>query len=518
MLDKIGCLRVLPMALAILAGGCSSGKIPHIMDVRDISRAGGTPVIESIADLGNIVIPDRGPITLAGPGQGSAVIGELLLVRGSNFGKQPRLTIGGRGTTVLAHVEGGGVVVRVPWGIDPGAVDVEVEHGRGQHSQKFTIRRVGLLATGDGLQVFDVDATGAVKLGKKLPMAGAARITYSFDGAAAYVAGGTKKLWLRTVDMTGATPRVTSEDTFPGTRVVDLVSAKQAPLGAVISDTHITVYDTSKSYDAALYSPHKITWRLVKKGVLAVAMGGRGKTLALLLSDLNEVAVFDISDPTVLGQLAMAKLLPEQRLPVVQDLSYSPDGYSLWVVSGDTSRSVTGARVPARVTQLEVRPVTKKQPNIKLSVHKGWEMGQGFGPMELAVARGEPIPPGTAIRPEPSKSVVYVSTIPSDMVSEKAGRFFTSKTRGRVVRTSIEKDPQDVLLGQWLLSSQDVVGKTQVLVSAGCGKKEGKLRRVLVGVAAWTKDAQSKVTWLDELDHKKLEKAPYWFGEVRVQP
>ena len=518
MMGKIDYFSVLLMSAAVLLTACTPGKIPHVMDVRDISRAGGAPVIESIADLGNIVIPDRGPMAVVGPGQGNAVIGELLLVRGDNFGKQPRLTIGGRGTVVLAHVEGGGVVVRVPWGIDPGAVEVEVEHGRGRDSKKFPIRRLGLVATGDALQAFEVDSSGGVKLGQKLPMAGATRVTYSFDGAAAYVAGGVGKLWLKTVDMTGAVPRITSEDTFPGERVVDLVSAKQASLGAVISDTHMVVYDTSKSYDAALYSPHKIAWRLAKKGVLGAAMGGRGQTLALLLSDLNEVAVFDISDPTVLGQLTMAKLLPEQRLPVVQDLSYSPDGYSLWVASGDTARSVGGARVPARVTQLEVRPVTKQEPTVKLSVHRGWEMGQGIGPMELAVARGEPIPPGTAIRPEPSKSVVYISALPTDVVAEKAGRFFHAKGKGRVVRTSIEKEPQDVVLGQWLLTSQDVVGKTQVMVAVGCGKKEGKLRRVLVSVAAWVKDAPSRVTWLDEVDNKLLEKAPYWFGEVRAQP
>jgi len=488
------------------------------MDVRDISRAGGAPAIESITDLGNVVVPDSGPMALVGPAQGSAVIGELLLVRGSNFGKQPRLTIGGRGTAVLAHVKGSGVVVRVPWGIDPGMVDVEVEHNRGRHVQKFTIKRLGLLATGDAVQVFEVDAGGGVKLGKKLPMPGAVRVTYSFDGAAAYVAGGRGKLWLKTVDMTGAAPRVTSEDTFPGKRLVDLVSAKQAPLGAVVSDTHIVVYDTSKSYDAALYSPHKIAHSLFKKGVLSAAMGGRGKTLALLLSDLNEVAVFDISEPTVLGQLSVVKLLEEQRLPVVQDLSYSPDGYSLWVAAGDTSRSVGGARIPAKVVQLEVRPVTKDKPSVTLSVHKNWDMGQGYGPVDLAVARGEPIPPGTAIRPEPSKSVVYVSALPSDFVAEKAGRFFHAKGKGRVVRTSIEKEPQSVVLGEWLLTSQDVVGKTQVMVAAGCGKKEGKLRRVLVSVQAWEKDAKHTVTWLDEVDKKLLEKAPYWFGVVRAQP
>ena len=518
MTGKTEHLCVVLVVSAALVAGCAPSKIPHIMDVRDISSAGGSPVIESITDMGNIVLPDRGPVAVPAA-QGRGVIGELLLVRGSNFGKQPRLTIGGRGTAVLAHVKGGGVVVRIPWGIDPGAVEVEVEHGRGHASKKFTILRLGLLAAGDGLQVFSVDATGKIKPGKKLPLAGATHVTYSFDGAAAYVAGGESKLWLKTVDMTGAAPKVIAEDTFPGKRVVDLVSAKQAPFGAVVSDTHIVVYDTSKSYDAALYAPQKIAWRLVKKQVLAAAMGGRGQTLALLLADLNEVAVFDISKPTVLGQIAMIKLLPEQRLPTVKDLSYSPDGYSLWVSSGDTARSVGGARVPAHVTQLEVRPVTKTSPSIKLKVHKEWDMGTGYGPMELAVARGEPIPPGTAIRPEPSKSVVYVSAIPTDVVAEKAGRFFQTKgSQGRVVRTSIEKNPQSVVAGDWLLSSQDVVGKTQVMVAVGCAKKGGKLKRVLVGVAAWVKDAKASVTWLDDLDQKVLEKAPYWFGEVRAQP
>ena len=76
----------------------------------------------------------------------------------------------------------------------------------------------------------------------------------------------------------------------------------------------------------------------------------------------------------------------------------------------------------------------------------------------------------------------------------------------------------ELVAGDWLLSSQDVVGKTQIMVAAGAAKKGGKLKRVLVGVAAWVKDAKVSVTWLDDLDQKVLEKAPYWFGEVRAQP
>ena len=510
---------LLPAVALLALAGCSPGKIPHVMDVRDISRAGGAPQIESVTDLGNSLVPASGPMKLSGANDGSAVIGELLLVRGSNFGKQPRLTIGGRGSQVLAHVKGGGVVVRVPWGIDTGSVDIEVEHARGHSSKKYPVRRLGLVATGEALQVFEVLADGKLALKQQIAMPGATRVTYSFDGAAAYVAGGNGKLWLKTVDMTGPAPRVISQDSFPGNQVLDLVSAKQVPLGAVVSDTHMTVYDTSKSYNAALYAPHKIATHLGKKGILAAAMGGRGKTLALLLADLNEVVVFDISTPSELGQLTMAKLLPERRLAVVRDLAFSPDGYSLWVVSGDTARSIGGGLLASEITQLQVRPpTTKDDPGVKLTVHRSWQIGQGLGPAELAVARGEPIPPGTAIRPEPSRSVVYISALPSELMTGKGARFFHGKGAGRVLRSSIEKEPHNVVQGSWLLTSQDVVGKTQVMLAVGCGKKEGKLRRVLVSTRAWERNARTSVTWLDEIKHQALEQAPYYLGEVRAQP
>lgn len=518
MMPKTCISAAILLAMAITASACGPDKIPRVMDVRDVSAAGGAPEIDAITDLGNVVLPERGQMKVRLPGDGYAVIGELLLVRGSNFGKQPRITIGGRGTEVAAHVKGGGVVVRVPWGIDPGVVDLEVVHGRGRSSKKLTIKRLGLVALGQQLQLIEVLADGKVKALGPLPLTGATHVTFSYDGAAAYVGGATgKKLWLKTLDMTMPRPKVIAEDTFPGTRIISLLSAKQATMGAVVSDTHVVVFDNSRSYDAALYKPYKIAHSLKKKGVLSAAMGGRGKTLALLLADLNEVALYDTSVPSELGQLTVTALLPEQRMQVVQDLQYSPDGGSLWIVSGDTQRSAAGGFVPAQLTMLRVTPVTKKEPNIRAEVHRTWQLGQGFGPLDLAVARGEPMPPGTAIRPEPSTSTVYLSTLPSDQVRARAaGAVLDGKGAGRVMRSSLGKEGQEVLSGPWLLTSQDVVGKTQVLLALGCARVGGKLQRVLVSKRAWEKDKVT-ITPLGVVEAGVL-KAPYALGEVRAQP
>jgi hypothetical protein len=487
--------------------GCGGNQLPEIVDARRVSAASSAPRIKQVTDLGGGPLPAQGPLSIAAS-DGSAVIGELMWLSGSGFGKQPTVRIGGNAAEVLAHVSGGGIIVRVPWGIDPGNVEVEVAHAAGRSSATFPVRRVGLVATSRALRVVEVRTDGSVVVGGQVALDGKARrIALSVDGAVAYVGGETGaglRLWV--LDLTVApVPRVVATHNLPGARLIDLVSAEQAPLAMAVTDTHLVYVDTHNGLSPALYTPHLVPSQLVGKQVLAAALGGQGKAMALLLADLNQVAVFAVGNPADPATAQVVEVLPEARLQNVQDLRFSTDGGSLWVVSGDTPRSISGGSQPTQLTLLQVTTGAE----LEAKVHRTWDLGEKLAPVELAVARSEPIPPGTAIRAEPSTSAVYVAAFRSELLR---GEGKPPAEAGVVLRGSLGKRTERLLAGPRRLISLDVAGKTQIVVALALDGAQ----QVIASVGAWG-GSSTRVVPLGETEAATALR-PAWLGEIRLQP
>lgn len=514
--------RTIPLlCLAASLAGCPAATTSKGLEVirpRDVSRASSKPEIEAIVDLGNPRLPRRGAVR-GTTSDGTIVIGELLLVRGSGLGKQPRVSIGGRPAAVLGHTNGGGVLVRVPWGLDAGQVEVEVVHRLGRHASPVQVTRRGLVVTRGGVRVVDVTAKEEVVPGARLPIRGARHVVYSLDGSAAYVAsdhGG--KVVVSVIDMTADPPRVVTTDGAPGSRVLALEAAAQSIMGVLVTDTHIVYYDCRQVLQPAYYTPHPLPSELAKKGILGATVGGQGKRAALLLDDLNELAVLDMTEPTELRPHRLVEVLPEARLQVAAAVRSAPDGASMWVAASDTARSIAGGYQEASVTLLQF--ASAEGGERRLGVHETWELGDRLAITGAGVARGEPIPPGTAIRDQPSTSAVYLTTVPSELLKDGFVAFTgDGEWTGRVLRTSLgEQEPKTVAQGRWLLSSVDVVGKTQIYLALGArvGAK-GKLERIIVHGRAWRGGAPRVVT-LGPVDRAALGRSPLWLGEIRVQP
>jgi hypothetical protein len=321
------------------------------------------------------------------------------------------------------------------------------------------------------------------------------------------------KLWV--VDLSPRQVKVVAEHSLPGTRVVELGVAEQAPVGLVVTDTHLTLIDARDAVRPPLYSPIEIPATLTRKNVIAAALAGQGQSAALLLADLNQVAVFDLGKLSEPGPATQVDVLPGARLQTVQDLCFSTDGGSIFVASGDTPRSIAGGFQPLSLTLIRVGE-PDPQRRRALSVHQTWELGSKRGPLEIALARGEPIPPGTAIRPEPSTSAVYLATIASSLIGPAgAGGFAREAAAGSVIRSSLGKGGARLLSGPRLITSLDVVGKTQVLLALGV---EGSPpRRVLVGKRAWD-DSAPKLTPLPAGPVSGLGDRPLFLGQLRAQP
>ena len=501
--------RSTTLLAAVMFVACRGGQLPDVVDVRDVATSHGQPEISSIIDLGAPTLPRQGRL-LAPHRDGSAVIGELLLLEGSGFSKQPTVSVGGRAAAVLARVEGGGVVVRVPWGIDPGEVEVEVTTAGGRHSRGFPIRRVGLVTTGSDVWPLRIAADGSVEPGQPVPLPGAERLAISSEGVAAYVAGVSQGPRLQALDLTPAQPTRVHEHALQGSKVLALCTAEQAPLGLVVTDTHLHLFDTSDPLRPGFWSPVPLEPRLRAGRILAAALGGQGRLLALLLAESNQVAVVDLRDPARPGAPVFRDAIASP-LSLVQDLHFSADEGSLWVVSGDGPRSLGSGAQPLRITLVQVQQRAAGWAP-ELSLAKSWELGGRGAPRQLAVARGEPIPPGTVIRAEPSASAVYLTVVGSDWLKPVAAPLSPT---GAVLRTAPGRTTERLLEGPELLTSLDVVGRTQILLALGARAGEGgSLQRILVSRQAWEKGAPRVVS----LDVVSSPGTPPWLGEVRAQP
>ena len=129
-------------ALSVLAA-CSGG-FPAVMDPSDIaSLREGTPRISRVRDLGSVHIGQAGP--LLAESDGVITMGELVLVEGSGFGKQPTVQIAGHPAELRWRTAGGGIVVQVPLGSASGEQPLWVEAGGQRAQTQVTLQRLGVI-------------------------------------------------------------------------------------------------------------------------------------------------------------------------------------------------------------------------------------------------------------------------------------------------------------------------------------------------------------------------------------
>ncbi len=496
--------RLVPAVVLCLVGACAT-TTPRIVGVRDISRASSPPTIERVVDLGLARTVDS---TLdLGRGDGHGVIGELLLLRGDDFGKQPTVTIGGQPATVVAHTSSGGVVVRVPWGIDPGVVSIEVENAHGTHQATYPIERLAVVGGSGRLLLASVSASGECRPGPSIEHRHAERLAVSTTGATALVAGGQPP-HLTMFDLTASPPARRGTHRLPGTRVAAVVVASHAPVAAAITDTHVVYVDQRSPGNLALYAPLELPAEIQDAGVVGAAISPRGKRLALVLGKGNQVALLDAGRLTKLSEPRMIEVLPGVPLELLVDVRFAADGGALWVVSGNNSASIAGGNQPTRlslVRDLDGEPAVSDPIELE-----GVQV-----PAAVAMARGEPSPPGTTIRATSARSALFVGGYPRALLKPQGDAKLPRELDGRTARVELGKGATVLGRGSWLVGSVDVAGKTQVMVGLAAGWSAGQPARLLVSHRAWGK-IQPRVLRL--ADGPKLLSMPLRLGQVRLQP
>jgi hypothetical protein len=524
-------------ALTIVVIGlaaCTTTGLPPVIDARDVSAASGQPHISRIRDAGTVIVPLHGNIEaitdgMAGPG-------ELLVIEGSGFGRQPTVAIGGRPTEVRARTKGDGLVVRVPGGSSTGFVDVQVTTAGGTARLGFELRRLGAaLGRDDHLRFFVIGKEGM----KALPDAisihdGRAVRVDSTGGAALVLADSLEGSRLVVVDLGRAQPAILGS--LPISHLgAALAAASLAPRVAIVGDGKLSMLDTSSLRRPVLYDPVALPKEV--RGIRAAELSPDGHVLAVLLAEGNRVIALDVGTPTAPQLISNVEILPNERLSLVRDLAFSPDGQTLWVISGasaDTHPQV----VPTRITALKLvaayadggpppaaggHAIPTGPIRRMLAVWRTQTVTGAGAPLSLSVGAA-PDAQGSAIRVAPEAATIYFSAVKDSLLELKAGKVDLARIKkllgppnaGMIARAELGSGGGPVATTPELLGALAVQPGSRHAIALAIRALDSGLE---LGVARVTLDGQATVqfTSLARLEPTALH-PPFVLGDLVLQP
>lgn len=391
---------------AVLLTSCGGPLHQIIEDPRDISRASGTPTISEVTDLGGADVPLRGQLKLEGS-DGVITVGETLWVRGKGFGRLPTIRVGGRPAAVLGRTRDGGALVRVPIGAPAGLAPVVVTTENGSGEKNITIRRyAGVVpAGGGGVNWAEIAGDGPVAAGGTV-IADGRFLALSSDGRAAYVAEAGRSV-VNVVEIPAAGgPRATARLDLGAEPVIALVSATYLPLLVLVRAGDLGFVDINYPLQPVRIAPRPLPADVRDAGLVAADISPDGTRLALLTKRGNQLVVLGIGrgPVTVLGRTA---LVSEVRVPVLVDVAFSPDGLSLWVLTGDTAASLPTGPQPTRL--FAVRLLNDDAGTVSLPLARSLTIDDAASPTAISAGRPLPLASGAAIRLPPERATVFVS-------------------------------------------------------------------------------------------------------------
>jgi hypothetical protein len=526
----------------LLAGGCAGTELPPVIDPRDVHVARGAPQVTRIRDAGTVMVPKEGAIDALTDGVASP--GELLVVEGSGFGRQPTVTVGGRPAEVLARTRGDGLVVRVPGGSASGIVDVAVTTSAGSARLGVELRRLGIaLGRDDKLRFFVVGRDELKPLPNAVAINQGREIGIDSTGGAALVlADASEGSRLVVVDLGRTDPSILGSLAVPH-RGAALAAASIAPRVAIVGDGKLSVIDTSSLRRPVLYDPAPLPKEA--RGIRAAQLSPDGRVLALLCAEGNRVVALDVSSPTAPQLISSVEILPNERLSLVRDIAFSADGQTLWVISGasaDTHPQVVPTRItavrllaayaeggPTAEAGAEVREQAPSRPipagpiRRMLAVWKTQTVTGCGAPLALAVGTA-PDAGGSAIRNTPETATIFVTAIKDALLELKSGTIDLARVKkllgppnaGMIARAELGAGGGPVATTKQLLGALVVPPGNREAIALAVQAEESAL---VLGIAQVSLDGQARVKFapLAPIDPANIH-PPFRLGDLALQP
>ncbi len=400
---------VVAVAVAVVFSlvGCAAPNQQMVEDKFDIPEAAGTPEITEVVDVGGGDVPLTGTLAMESS-DGVAVIGETLWLRGRSFGRQPTVLVGGRPAAVLGRTRDGGIVVRVPPTTPSGSVPVIVSNEVGKGERPMAVRRyAAVLVPGSGrIGWVEIGNDGPIAAGRA-SIAGAQMLALSSDGRAAYLLQGDRGL-LDVINLPSpGNPKAVYRLDLGPERPLALAAAARAPVLAVVRGGDLIVVDTSSPLRPARSAPRQLPPEVRQGRLVGADVSPDGKLLAVATEEGNRVLLLDLVPRGRAPLVGSLSVVPDVRESVLVDLAFSPNGDTLWVLSGDTARS---RPVGPQPTQLHaIRLASDPQSLAKLEVARVVRLEGAADPARLGLSRALPLASGGAIRLPPERTTVFVA-------------------------------------------------------------------------------------------------------------
>ncbi len=519
-------------ACAAVLGACGAGALPSVVDSRDIRPASGAPRLTRIRDAGTALVPQSGAIDAITDGVAAA--GELLVIEGSGLGRSPAVAIGGRPAEVLARTRGGGIVVRVPGGVESGQVDVTVTTSGGVARLGVGMRRLAAVLAGKRLRFATVGAEGSTPLSGELAIEGGRDIRVdSTGGVAIALADVDDKSQVIVVDLGRTTPAILGRLALAH-RAAAIAVARSAPRVALLGDGKLSIIDTTSLRRPVLFDAVNLPKEV--RGIRAAELSPDGRVLAVLLAELNRVVAIDVSAPTSPQLISAVDILPNERQSLVRDLAFSPDGQTLWVVSGasaDTHPQV----IPTKITALklvaayaegavqgaEAHPMPTGPVRRLLAVWKTQTVTGAAAPLAIGVGNA-PEAAGSAIRLAPEAATVYISAVKDALFELKKTPADAARLRkllgppnaGMIARAELSTGGGPIATTRELLGAFVLQESGQRVLALGLRATETAFE---LGVTSVSLDGQARVqfTPLDAVDPAQV-RPPFALGALAIQP
>lgn len=399
-----GAARVLAVWVAV-AAGCGGPEPREIVEPDQIPRGAAGPKIARVSDLGDMrQLPRRGVLP-ATDSDDRFSLGELILIEGADFGQLPAVRIGGERVRILARIAGGGIVCRIPAGIDSGTIEIVVSHEGGRDATSIGVERNAVLVDrstgGVHFVALGRGSESDVRASFTIPGAFDARI--SSDGQAAYVVanprGSAETASVHVFSLTaGGGPKQLRALHLELAHVAAFGVAARARLAAVVGRGSLILLDLRRPLEPTAMASFPLVAEAHQ-----LALQPEGKKIALLSPRDNILTSIDLSSPDRPHIEDTIRLLPGERDPMAVDVEFAPGGGSAWVLLGDGPR----------VSDKRARPIRL--------VSVSWETGRPRieQTLELKEASGAPVALavgpriGTARRPTP----VVIATVNRELYS-----------------------------------------------------------------------------------------------------
>jgi hypothetical protein len=521
------------LGLVGLAGCATTGGFPDVVEPRDLQASVGAPHISRIRDAGISRLPARG--AWRGSSDGVASPGEILVIEGSSFGKQPTVTIGGRATSIVARGAGGAIMARVPHGVASGVQPVEVSHAKGRATHSVEVRRLAVVVHADHVYFLAIDTQGAHPLPAPIAVPGARLLRLSPSGGMAYVVAtrpdGDK---LIPIDLCVAQPRLLSQIALTH-RVTQMAAAEDAARVAFVGEGRLTMALTDDERVPAPFPAIDLPKEV--RGVRAFELSPDGKVAAFLLAEGNRLAALDVDPPPSASLINVVDLLPGEKLPLVRDLGFSADGDTLWVVSGNNAQTLPALQ-PTRLTAVKIVAAEAANPPPRgkarlLSVWRTQSVPGAAAPIKLAIARGQPLASGTTIRMPPERAAVFVSSVKDALFelgevqldsqegARLANKLWQAPPPGMMVRGELSGAGGPMFTSPQVLSAVDLTPDAQRIAATAARVAQPvsvpvQLEFGVVTAPVFGQGAPVYVG-LGPLAPREL-KPPFLIGELRIQP